>query len=127
MTNTIDRIINELVTGKKISAALSAVYTKRNIALVCSDKWMDMDVRQLDGVNVRIINSLMRAHLCTVGDIVKYIEDGNKLSDVRSMGADSCGKIMEIILDYAWSRMSVEEKAAFLLDTATRNERYLRA
>lgn len=126
MTNTIDTIMNELASGKKLSEALFNVYRKRNVAIPYSQKLFDVDVRDL-GMNTRVVNALMRSHLFTLNDVVKFIEQGHKLSEVRTMGDGSCVNLMETILDYAWDHMDTEERAEFLIDTVVRNEGYLKA
>ena len=126
MTNAIDIITNELVSGKTISEALFNVYSKRNVAFSYNPKWFDVDVRNL-GMNSRIVNALMRAHLRTINDIIKFVEDEHRLTEIRAMGVDSCYKLMETILDYAWDHMNIEERAEFLLDVTERNEQYLKA
>lgn len=125
MTNTIDTIMNELASGKKFSEALFNIYSKRNVAIPYSTKMFDVDVREL-GMNSRVVNALMRAHLFTLNDVMKFIEQGHNLSEVRTMGEASCVSLMETILDYAWDHMNTEERARFLIDTAERNERYLK-
>lgn len=126
MMNTIDTIINELASGKKLSAALFNVYSKRRISIPYSSKWFDISIRDLS-LNSRITNALLRQHLQTLNDIVDFIERGNKITDVRNLGVNSCYELMEAILDYAWSCMSTTEQAEFLIDIVTRNERYLKA
>jgi hypothetical protein len=118
--------MNELASGKKLSEALFNVYRKRNVVIPYSQKLFNVDVRAL-GMNTRVVNALMRSHLFTLNDVVKFIEQGHKLSEVRTMGDGSCVNLMETILDYAWDHMDTKERAEFLLDTAERNEEYLKA
>jgi DNA-directed RNA polymerase alpha subunit len=125
MMNTIDRITNELATGKKISEALATIYSKRNVVVPYNSEWFDVDVRELK-MTTRTINGLMRTRLRTINDIMEYVQS-HKISEMRNMGISSCQEIMETILDYAWTKMSEREKAEFLIDTVVRNERYLKA
>lgn len=126
MMNTIDRITNELAAGKKISEALSTIYSKRRVSIPCSkSERFEVDVREL-GMSNRTTNALMRAKLRTLNDIIDYVHL-YKITDVRNMGTSSCVEIMETILNYAWDKMSDKEKAEFLIDTVVRNERYLKA
>jgi DNA-directed RNA polymerase alpha subunit len=125
MMNAIDRIVNELAAGKKISEALSTIYSKRRLSIPYKDEWFNVYVTDI-GMTNRTTNCLMRAHLKTIRDVVNYVEF-NKISDVRNMGTASCIEIMETILNYAWDKMSDKEKAEFLVDTVVRNERYLKA
>ena len=126
MANTIDIITNELVSGKTISEALFNVYSKRNVTFSYNPKWFDVDVRNLN-MSSRIVNALMRAHLCTLNDVIKFVEDGHGLTEIRAMGVDSCYKLMETILDCAWDHMNTKERAEFLIDVTSRNEQYLKA
>ena len=126
MMNTIDRITNELAAGKKISEALSTIYSKRNVSIPCSkSERFEVDVREL-GMSNRTTNALLRAKLKTINDIIGYV-NLYKITDVRNMGTSCCIEIMEAILDYAWEQMSIEEKVAFLIQTVVKNERYLKA
>jgi DNA-directed RNA polymerase alpha subunit len=126
MMNTIDTILTELASGKKISEALCNVYSKRNVAIPYSEKLLNVDVRDLD-MSARVVNALMRAHLFTLNDVIRFVEQGHKLSEVRHMGEGSCVNLMETILDYMWESMDVKERAEFLIDTVVRNEGYLKA
>lgn len=124
MMNTIDRIVNELAAGKKISEALSTIYSKRRVSIPYNNAWFNVYVTDM-GMTSRTTNGLMRAHLKTARDVLDYAED-NKISEIRNIGASSCIEIMETMLNYAWDKMSDKEKAEFLVDTVIRNERYLK-
>jgi DNA-directed RNA polymerase alpha subunit len=126
MTATIDTIINELAKGVTISTALSTVYTKRKVTIPYKKQWFDIDVRDL-GLDSRSSNALKRAHLDTLNDLMAYIEDDHKPIDIRNLGVGSGKKLMEKILDYAWTCMDDKEKAEFLIDAVVMNEQYLRA
>ena len=126
MIATIDTIINELAKGATISTALSTVYTKRKVTIRYKKQWFDIDVRDLH-MDSRITNALMRQHLRTLNDVMDFIEDDHKPIDIRNLGVASGKKLMEVILDYAWTCMSEKEKAEFLIDAVVMNERYLKA
>lgn len=125
MTKTIDAIINELATGKGLSKALSAVYSKRKVSIPYNTELFDVDVREL-GMSNRTTNALMRTKLTTINKLLAFIEE-HKLTDIRNLGVTSAEELMETILDYAWDNMTTSEKADFLIDIVVRNERYLKA
>lgn len=126
MLTTIDRIINELSNGNTLSAALATIYTKRKVSIPYKKQWFDVDVRDIH-MEPRIVNSLMRAKLTTLNKLMDYIEDDHKPVDIRNLGFSSAKRMMEVILDYAWSCMNDKEKAEFLIDIVVMNERYLKA
>lgn len=123
--NAIDAITNELAAGNKLSKALLAVYTKRNVAIPYNAKWFELEIDALE-LSTRTNNALRRAHLNTINDVMQYIEEGKKIGGIRNLGVTSCQEFMEAILDYAWDCMDVQERAEFLIDTVDRNASYIR-
>ena len=122
--NTLDIIINELASGKKLSKALSAVYSKRKVSIPYDEELFSVDVREL-GMSNRATNALMRAKLTTINQLIMFVED-RKITDIRNLGISSCEEIMETILDYAWDNMDTSKKANFLMDVMVRNAKYLK-
>ena len=122
--DALDAIVNELAAGKKISEALSAVYTKRNVAIRFNADEAIIDVRNL-GLSNRGANALVRSRLKTLGAVLTYMET-DKITELRNFGHTSCIELCEAILDYYFDRMSMREKEEFLIDTVIRNECYLK-
>lgn len=120
----IERIMEALAVGKKFSEALSDVYTKRNVAIVCDDEMLDVTIVQL-GLSNRGLNSLARKDLRNVGSIIEYAKTESLLT-VPGFGITSGVELLESILNVAWKRMNAEQKAEFLIDVVERNEDYIR-
>lgn len=122
--NTMDTIVDMLTEGKKLSEALKLVYTKRNVAIPYTEEMLDVRVTDLK-MSMRTTNALMRAHLKTIKDVVKFCKT-EKITSLKTFGV-SCGiELFETILDRCWSKMDNERRTDFLIDTVERNARYLR-
>jgi DNA-directed RNA polymerase alpha subunit len=122
--NTMDTIVNELTAGKKLSAALSSVYSKRNVAIPHNDKFMEVDIKKLR-MSMRTTNALLRGGIKTIGDVVNYCRE-DKITTVKTLGTASGIELFETILDYAWNHMSKIERVDFLTDIVERNENNLK-
>lgn len=121
-----DRIVDELAAGKKISKALEVVYNKRNIAIPYCEEAFAMPTPLL-GLSVRSYNALMNAGLKTINDIVKYASTHPGFVGIRNFGKTSGIEVLEIILDFAWERMNKQQRKDFLIDTVIRNQFNVRA
>ena len=121
--NVMDTIVNNLAVGKTISAALKAVYKTRNVAIPFDDKFKNISIDKLD-ISAPVRNTLKRAHLYTIGDIMKFGENIG-IQEIRGMGTIKGIQMMESILNYAWDHMSVDERTEFLIDTVERNTEHI--
>ena len=121
--NVMDSIVNNLAAGKTISAALKAVYKTRNVAIPFDDKFKNVSIDKLD-ISAPVRNTLKRAHLYTIGDIMKFGESIG-IQRIRGMGATKGMQMMESILNYAWNHMSMNERTEFLIDTVERNTEHI--
>lgn len=119
-----DRIVDELANGKKLSEALNTVYEKRNVEIPFNDEMFDIKITDLHLSN-RAVGALMRAGLTTVNKVIEY---GNKrpLNNINNFGQVSGIEFLEVVLDIAWDKMSQKEKVEFLIDTVERNQGNIR-
>ena len=117
--NVMDTIVNNLAAGKTISEALVTVYKKRNVAIPFDDKFSAVSIDELD-LSTPVLSILKRAHLFTVGDIMKF-GDNIGVGKIRNMGNIRGIEMMESILNYAWDHMNAKERTDFLIDTVERN------
>lgn len=119
-----DRIVEELASGKKLSEALNTVYEKRNVEIPFNDEMFDIKITDLHLSN-RAVGALMRAGLTTVNKVIEY---GNKrpLNNINNFGQVSGIEFLEVVLDIAWDKMSQKEKIEFLIDTVERNQGNIR-
>ena len=122
--DVMDRIVNELAVGRKISDALSKVYVKRHIAIPYTEDMLRVRIVDL-GFSRRTSNTLLRARLHTLNDVVNFAQN-NKITTVRNLGNNSARELLETILDYCWDHMTEVEKTDFLIDTVTRNSNNIR-
>ena len=118
--DAMNRIVDELTSGKKLSEALKYVYSKRYVEIPFNDIDFDIDVKELE-LPLRVENALLRSGLWNVDAVVKYAET-NSVKNIRNMGVSSCVALFETILDYMWGHMSNKERTAFLIATVENNE-----
>lgn len=123
--DTMDIIVDLVVSGKKISQALGEVYKKRCIVLPFMEDIMDDPIENLR-MSQRTYNALMRAKLRSIGAVVSY-SDGGDFSRIRNFGQLSGIELFESLLNYCWARMDNDQRTNFLLDAVVRNEEHLRA
>ena len=121
--NVMDSIVNNLAAGKTISAALKAVYKTRNVAIPFDDKFKNVSIDKLD-ISAPVRNTLKRAYLYTIGDIMKFGENIG-IQRIKGMGVTKGMQMMESILNYAWDHMSMNERTEFLIDTVERNTEHI--
>ena len=118
-------IIAELENGKTISEALSVYYTKRKVLIPIKENVRN---RRLDVIefSVRMNNALKGHGLFTFGDVFDYIENGNKLGNIRNVGSVSMRDFCEKMLNYNFNLLSADEKVKFLITFVEENEESLR-
>lgn len=119
-----DKIVDMVAAGDKISKALEKVYEKRNVVFFCDDQYLDHPISELN-LSPRAYNALMRGRLRTVGDTINCFV--NKQSDtIKGFGTLLGVETFEAILDYCWDHMNNDKRAAFLIDAVQRNEEWIR-
>ena len=114
-----DIIVDKMAEGFKLSKALQFVYNKRNVCIPYDEKNFSVSLMKL-GMTSRSTNSLLRAKMRTLGDVIEFCQN-HKITDIANFG-QACGtEVFETILDYCWDHMTEDEKANFLIDTVERN------
>lgn len=116
-----DKIVDELAAGKKISEALVTVYRKRNVVIPYGQKIAMIPTLSLN-ISVRAHNALMNAGLKTVEEIIDYALAHPGFVGIRSFGRTSGVEVLEAILDFAWDYMSKKERTNFLIDIVEKNQ-----
>lgn len=71
-------------------------------------------------------NALLRGKINTLSEAISFC-NGNKITDIATLGRLSGIELFETILNYCWNRMTDNEKVYFLIDTVKRNESYIKA
>ena len=119
-----DVIVSKMVEGDKLSKALQRVYSKRNVVIPYIEDDLNESLMNL-GMSGRATNTLLRARLRTVRDVVEFCKE-HKITEITNLGINSGIEVFEAILDYCWDHMSQEERVSFLIDTVERNSEYIR-
>lgn len=117
-----NRIVDELAAGNKLSEALKTVYAKRNVEMLFGDRTFDVSVLDIN-LSKRTTRALLRLELNTINDVIEYAQH-HKLTDIKNLGVGSATELLETILDYYWSILDVNERTNFLIDIVERNEEY---
>lgn len=119
-----DKIVDMVAAGDKISKALEKVYTKRNVIFFCDKKYLSNSIDNLN-LSSKAYNSLMRGGLRTINDVIEHAIK-KTLDTTRGFGKQSCVETFEAVLDYCWDHMSNEDRVKFLIDAVQRNEQWIR-
>lgn len=98
-----------VVFGKNIS--VSVPLTKN----ACNTSVDDLDF------SVRASNSLKRAGVFTVGDIIDLIMGEEGLKKVRNLGKKTENEIKTKVLAFGYSRLTENEQKQFLIEMINRN------
>jgi DNA-directed RNA polymerase subunit alpha len=98
-----------VVFGKNIS--VSVPFTKN----ACNTSVDDLDF------SVRASNSLKRAGVFTVGDIIDLIMGEEGLKKVRNLGKKTENEIKTKVLAFGYSRLTENEQKQFLIEMINRN------
>lgn len=117
--HTMENIVDELAHGKTFSQALKTVYSTRYVVIPYDEAINDVNVVDCK-IPSRVINTLMRNHLTTMGDVIKFCNDDNVMK-IRGMGRQGSIALFEVILDWCWNHMGKKAKENFLIDTVERN------
>ena len=120
--DTMAIIVDELANGKKLADALKCVYTKRTVILPYDEDVLSIEVTKLD-MPVKITNTLMRAKLKTLMDVVNYCEN-QKIRTVKGLGEISAIELFETIANYVWDHMSSNERTEYLISIVENNEEH---
>jgi DNA-directed RNA polymerase alpha subunit len=70
---------------------------------------------------VRASNSLKRAGVFTVGDIIDLIRGEEGLKKVRNLGKKTENEIKTKVLAFGYSRLTENEQKQFLIELINRN------
>lgn len=118
-------IIAELEKGKTISEALSTYYTTRKVVIPIKEKVRNRSLETLE-LPTRMSNGLKRHNLVTFGDVLDFIESGNKIKEIKNLGPTSIKDFCERMLNYNFNLLNADEKVNFLVTFVEENENSLR-
>jgi DNA-directed RNA polymerase alpha subunit len=118
-----EEVVNELLDSANkngLILTLYAVFGKSvKVSMPFSKKSCDMSIDDID-FSPRANNSLKRAGVFTIGEIVDLIADDGLLR-IRNLGKKTQNEIKTRILDFGYERLSEGEKQYFLYDIINRN------
>lgn len=120
-----DVIVDKMIAGETLSQALKSVYEVRHVCIPCNEDNFNIPIQSLK-MSCRSTNGLLRVGMRTLGDVVNYCNK-HKITDIANLGKGSGIEVLETILDYCWSKMTVKERTEFLIDTVERNSINIRA
>jgi hypothetical protein len=100
------------------------VYVKRSVKIPHFDRMMDKDVRELK-MSMRTTNAFLHAGLSTIGKVVDWCNVQN-ITAAKGIGPSMGTELMETVLDWCWSHMTLKEQQWFLMDTVERNSDNIR-
>ena len=113
-------IIFETEKKNGLITTLGAVFGESfKVRLPLSKKALETSLDEID-FSVRAANSLKRAKIFSVGDVVKSIEDGS-ISSIRNLGKKTKTEIVTKLLLYGYEKLNSKEKLAFFRDIVYEN------
>lgn len=105
-----------------IAMTLSTAFGKNiNIAIGFSKSDCDKTIEEID-LSVRAFNSLKRADVYTVGEVVDAIAS-DRINKIKNLGAKTRNEIKTRMLELAYGSLSEFEKKQFLMTTIEKNVR----
>lgn len=110
--NNVDKIIELLKGGTKISQALREVCGNQRIAIPFDDKTFNVSLDKLE-LSARAYNALKRNGCHTLNDVVKVFSEKG-WNSVKNFGKTSATEVFAKIIDVAWDNMNDIQKAEFL-------------
>lgn len=110
----------ESIKNNGLVETINAVFGQRvKVAIAFTKSSCETEIDFLD-FSVRAVNSLKRAGLFTVGEVVDCIIN-EEISKIRNLGKKTENEIRTRILSFGYDRLSERGKKAFLLDLVERN------
>lgn len=109
----IEKTMELMANGMTISKALAEVYETRKIHIPFKREKMDIPLTELTFSN-RIKHCFEAANFKSLIEVIDYIEEHGWIK-IRGFGKTSATEVFEKILDVAWEKLNIEERAAFLL------------
>lgn len=122
--DVMDIIVSKMAEGATIADALKSVYHRRSVCIPCNESDFNISIMDLNLSN-RTTNALLRGKINTLSEAINFC-NGNKITDIATLGRLSGIELFETILNYCWNRMNDNEKIYFLIDTVKRNESYIK-
>jgi DNA-directed RNA polymerase alpha subunit len=118
-----DEIVTELVNSVDRNGLVTTLYgvfgKSVKVSVPFSQKACDMSVDDID-FSPRANNSLKRAGVFTIGEIIDLIADDGLLR-IRNLGKKTQNEIKTRILAFGYERLTEAERKRFFYDIVERN------
>lgn len=108
-----DKLVDMLIDGDNLSAALGKVYSKRKVRIPYTEEILTVSVQKM-GLPQRVSNALMRAKLHTLNDVVEYCQD-NQIKEIQCLGKNQRWIYMKQFLIIVGRRWTIKQEQIFLL------------
>ena len=113
--------LHKLISNIGLVEVLSKVFGKNlAVSIPFTKNACNTSVDELD-FSVRASNSLKRAGVFTVGDIIDLAMSENGLTNIRNLGKKTFNEIQTKILVFGYERLTEKEKLQFFVDLVERN------
>ena len=108
--------LHKLISNIGLVEVLYKVFGKNlAVSIPFTKNACNTSVDELD-FSVRASNSLKRAGVFTVGDIIDLAMSGNGLTNIRNLGKKTENEIKTKLLAFGYSRLTENEQVSFLYD-----------
>ena len=114
-------VLADYASDYGVVAALELVFGKSvSVSVAYSRSACDITIDEME-FSVRATNSLKRAGLFTIGEIVDMITS-EKLKGIRNLGAKTENEIKTRLLVLGYEKLNDHDKVQFFMDALSRNE-----
>lgn len=114
-----NKLLNSVDRNGLVATLYGAFGKSVKISIPFSQKAGDMSVDDID-FSLRANNSLKRAGVFTIGEIIDLIADDGLLR-IRNLGKKTQNEIKTRILAFGYERLTEAEKKRFLYDIVEKN------
>ena len=118
-----EQVVLELYESVKTNGLVETIHavfgTRIKVSISFTKASCKTEIDYLD-FSVRAVNSLKRAGLFTVGEVVDSIVN-EEISKIRNLGKKTENEIRTRILSFGYDRLTEYGKKSFLLDLVERN------
>lgn len=121
-----DEVVNELLRSANENGLITTLYGVFGkcvkVSIPFSQKACEMSIDDID-FSPRANNSLKRAGVFTIGEIIDLIADDGLLR-IRNLGKKTQNEIKTRILNFGYERLNELERKHFFYDILQRNTNY---
>ena len=120
-----DEVVNELLTSANENGLIPTLYGVFGkcikVSIPFSRKACEMSIDDID-FSPRANNSLKRAGVFTIGEIIDLIADDGLLR-IRNLGKKTQNEIKTRVLAFGYERLTENEKKHFFYDVIEKNKK----